>query len=88
MAAFQTPDVSHEENWLTFVSLVYMQLWLACEVVEALPRPWEQYLPLPEREVASPSAVQRGLGRILREIGTPAQPPKPRFVQVQVRPAK
>jgi hypothetical protein len=78
MAAFQTPDVSHEENWLAFVSLVYVQLWLAREVVEALPRPWEQYLPLPEGQVASPSAVQRALGRILREIGTPAQPPKPR----------
>jgi len=78
MAAFQTPEVTHEENWLAFVSLVYMQLWLAREIVEALPRPWEQYLPQPEGQVASPSAVQRGLGRILREIGTPAQAPKPR----------
>jgi hypothetical protein len=78
MAAFQTPDVSHEENWLAFVSLVYGQLWLAREVVEALPRPWERYLPQPEGQGASPSAVQRGFGRVLREIGTPAQPPKPR----------
>jgi len=82
MAAFQTPEVSHEENWLAFVSLVYVQLWLARAVVEALPRPWEQYLPQPEAPsgypVASPSAVQRDFGRILREIGTPAQPPKPR----------
>jgi hypothetical protein len=78
MAAFQTPEVDHEENWLEFVSLAYVQLWLAREVVEALPRPWEQYLPQPEGLVASPSAVQRDFGRILREIGTPAQPPKPR----------
>jgi hypothetical protein len=78
MATFQTPDVSHEENWLEFVSLAYVQLWLAREVAEALPRPWEQYLPQSEGQVASPSAVQRDLGRILREIGTPAQPPKPR----------
>lgn len=78
MAAFQTPDVDHEENWLEFVSLAYVQLWLAREVVEALPRPWERYLPQPEGQAASPSAVQRDLGRILREIGTPAQPPKPR----------
>jgi hypothetical protein len=78
MAAFQTPEVDHEENWLEFVSLAYVQLWLAREVVEALPRPWEQYLPQPEGQVASPSAVQRDFGRILREIGTPAQPPKPR----------
>jgi len=78
MAAFQTPEVDHEENWLEFVSLAYVQLWLAREVVEALPRPWEQYLPQPEGQVASPSAVQRDFGRILREIGAPAQPPKPR----------
>ena len=78
MADFQTPDVGHEENWLELVSLAYVQLWLARKVAEALPRPWEQYLPQPECRVASPSAVQRDLGRILREIGTPAQLPKRR----------
>jgi hypothetical protein len=78
MSAFQTPDVGREENWLEFVSLAYVQLWLTRELVEALPRPWEQYLPQPEGQVASPSAVQRDCGRILREIGTPAQPPKHR----------
>jgi hypothetical protein len=61
MAAFQTPDVGHEENWLAFVSLAYVQLWLARRVAEALPRPWEQYLPQPEGGIASPSAVQRDL---------------------------
>jgi hypothetical protein len=78
MASFQTPDVDREENWLEFVSLAYVQLWLAREVAAALPRPWEQYLPQPEGQVASPSAVQRDLARILREIGTPAQPPSRR----------
>jgi hypothetical protein len=78
MAAFQTPDVDHEENWLELISLAYVQLWLAREVAEAFPRPWEQYLPQPEGQVASPSAVQRDFGRILREIGTPAQLPKAR----------
>lgn len=78
MATFQTPEVDHEENWLELVSLAYVQLWLARQLVEALPRPWEQYLPQPEGQVASPSAAQRDLGRIIREIGTPAQPPKPR----------
>jgi hypothetical protein len=71
MADFQTPDVDREENWLQFASLAYVQLWLARELVEALPRPWEQYLPLSESQVATPSAVQRDFGRILREIGTP-----------------
>jgi hypothetical protein len=78
MASFQTPDVDREENWLEFVSLAYVQLWLAREVAEALPRPWEQYLPQSEGQVTSPSAVQRDLGRIIQEIGTPAQPPKHR----------
>lgn len=78
MAAYQTPNVEHEENWLEIVSLAQTQLWLARDLAEALPRPWERYLPQPESQVASPSEVQRDFGRIIREIGTPAQPPKPR----------
>jgi len=78
MAAYQTPDVEHEENWLELVSLAQMQLWLARDLAAALPRPWERYSPQPESQVASPSAVQRDFGRIIGEIGTPAQPPKPR----------
>lgn len=78
MAAYQTPKVEHEENWLELVSLAQMQLWLARDLAEALPRPWERYLPQPESQVASPSEVQRDFGRIIGEIGTPAQPPKPR----------
>ena len=78
MAAYQTPDVEHEENWMQIVALVYMQLWLARDLAEALPRPWERYLPEANRETASPSTVQRDFGRIIRQIGTPAEPPKPR----------
>ncbi len=78
MAAYQTPDVEHEENWTQIVALAYMQLWLARDLAEALPRPWERYLPEADRETASPSTVQRDFGRIIRQIGTPAEPPKPR----------
>ena len=78
MAAYQTPDVEHEENWMQIVALVYMQLWLARDLAEALPRPWERYLPEANRETASPSTVQRDFGRIIRQIGTPAEAPKPR----------
>ncbi len=78
MAAYQTPDVEHEENWMQIVALAYMQLWLARDLAEALPRPWERYLPEAKRETASPSTVQRDFGRIIRQIGTPAEPPKPR----------
>jgi len=78
MAACQTPEVEHEENWMQIVALVYMQLWLARDLAEALPRPWERYLPEAKRETASPSTVQRDFGRIIWQIGTPAEPPKPR----------
>jgi hypothetical protein len=78
MSAYQTPDVEHEENWWQIVQLAYLQLWLARSLAQALPKPWERYLPRPNPEVASPSATQRDFGRILRQIGTPAQVPKPR----------
>ena len=78
MVAYQTPDVEHEENWMQIVALTMMQLWLARDLAEAMLRPWERYLPEAERETASPSIVQRDFGRIIRQIGTPAEPPKPR----------
>jgi len=78
MAAYQTPDVEHEENWVWIVALAVAQLWLARDLAEAMPRPWERYLPEAEGKTASPSGVQRDFGRIIRQIGTPAEPPKPR----------
>jgi hypothetical protein len=78
MAAYQTPDVAHEENWMQIVALAAVQLWLARHLAEAMPRPWERYLPEAERKTASPSTVQRDFGRIIRQVGTPAEPPKPR----------
>ena len=78
MVAYQTPDVDHEENWWQIVQLAYIQLWLARSLAEALPNPWERYLPQPEPGCAAPSTVQRNFERIIRQIGTPAQPPKPR----------
>ena len=78
MAAYQTPDVEHEENWMQLVALAVVQLWLARQLVKLLPYPWERYLPEAESETASPSFVQRDFGRVIRQIGTPARPPKPR----------
>lgn len=120
MDAYQTPETEHEENWWTLVQLAYLQLWVAREQANNLPRPWERYLPrfrsegtssasteslskgknsasvesLPEEKTSapvkssaegktsasdpSPSAVQRDLPRILRQIGTPARTPKRR----------
>jgi hypothetical protein len=78
MAAYQTPEVEHEENWFVLVQLATVQLWLACEVAGVRLRPWERYLPPRASGVASPSQVQRDWERIIRQIGTPARAPKRR----------
>ncbi len=78
MAAYQTPEVEHEENWLTLVQLATVQLWLARDLAGVQLRSWERYLPQRTSGVASPSQVQRDWERIIRLIGTPAQPPKRR----------
>lgn len=82
MAAYQTPEVQHEENWWQITQLAYVQLWLARGLAEAMPRPWERYLPQfqtqSERQESSPSMVQRDFSRIIQEIGTPAKAPKHR----------
>jgi hypothetical protein len=77
-AAYQTPDLEHEENWLTVGQLATVQLWLAREVAGIRLRPWERYLPQRTSGVASPSQVQRDWERIIRQIGTPAKLPKRR----------
>ncbi len=77
--AYQTPDVEHEENWGQLVQLAYILLWLAAGLVEDMPRPWEKPAPRTgEATLISPARVQRGFGGIIRQLGTPAKPPKPR----------
>ncbi len=82
MADYQTPEVQHAENWWQIAQLAYVQLWLARYLAEAMPRPWERYLPQfqthTKNQEASPSMTQRDFGRIIQEIGTPAKAPKPR----------
>ena len=80
LASFQTPDAEREERWWQLAHLAYAQLWLAREVVMALPRPWESNLPSVQSRQISPSLAQRDFGRIIRQIGTPAQPPKLRGI--------
>ncbi|MCZ7666477.1 MAG: transposase [Chloroflexi bacterium] len=43
-------------------------------------KPWERNLPAMKKGLMSPTLVQRDFGRIIRQIGTPAKPPKPRFI--------
>lgn len=75
----QTPDDDREEKWWQLVHLAYAQLWMARHVARCLPKPWERNLPAMKQGVLSPTLVQRDFGRIIGQIGTPAQPPKLRF---------
>jgi hypothetical protein len=76
---FQTPDDAREEKWWQLVHLACAQLWIARHVARCLPRPWERNLSAMKERLLSPTLVQRDFGRIIRQIGTPAQPPKSRF---------
>ena len=73
----QTPDVSHEEAWWQLIMVAYTQLYLARDIANNTPTPWEKYLPAfkSEKEI-SPTQVQKDFGRIIRTFGTPALPPK------------
>ena len=80
LTQFQTPDVEREETWWYLTHLAFAQLWLARHLTDALPRPWERSLPAMKKRLISPTLVQRGFARIIRQLGTPAQPPKPRNI--------
>jgi len=82
MVGFQTPDVKREENWWQLVHIAYAQLWMARHLAEALPNPWERNLPNMKRRLLSPTLVQRDFARLIRQLGTPAQPPKPRNISL------
>lgn len=75
---FQTTDHELEESWWRLVHLAYLQLWVARPLVDSLPRPWERYAPQAKAKARSPTMVQRDFSRILRQVGTPAKPVKPR----------
>ena len=78
LTAAQTPVATREEAWWQLSCLAYLQLWAAYPVAQRCPRPWERYLPAQQLEQLTPSQVQRDFDRIIRQFGTPAQPPKPR----------
>lgn len=78
MSQLQTPEVTHEENWVQFSWLAYVQLWVARLLANLLPQPWQRYLPAHKQRQITPSMVQRDFARIIRQIGTPAAEVKPR----------
>ena len=80
MDKFQTPDTTHEESWWQLASFAYAQLYMARQLADNLPNPWEKYLPTMKNnaKVKSPRQVQKSFLKITAMIGTPANPPKPR----------
>jgi hypothetical protein len=80
LTRFQTPEVDREEKWWVLNHLAFAQLWLARHLTVALPRPWERSLPTMKNRLISPTLVQRDFARIIRQLGTPAQAPKPRNI--------
>lgn len=77
---FQTPETHREENWWQLVQIAYAQLWMARHVANLLPRPWERNLPAVRKRSISPTWVQRDFARIIRQLGTPAKPPRLRGI--------
>ena len=73
-----TPSVEHEENWVSLSFIAYVQLWAARKLASSLPRRWERYLPQKNEGFLTPSQIQRDMNRIITEMGTPANSPKPR----------
>ena len=78
LTAFETPDVEHEQQWVKFVMLAYVQLWAVHSLVVALARPWEKHLISVPSARLSPSKVQQDWFRIISQLGSPAVSPKPR----------
>lgn len=73
-----TPKVRHPEQadlWTWLVVAAYTQLRLAREAVADRGLPWEK--PLPAGRL-TPCRVLRAISSLLPELGTPAEPPKPR----------
>jgi hypothetical protein len=82
--SYQTPELAHEEAWWRFVPLAYVQLYLANQLADLLPKPWERYLPaykdahIKSHLENTPSQTQRSFANILDVVGSPAAPSVPR----------
>jgi hypothetical protein len=70
------PQVStpkQAENWSDLMPLLTWQLWLARDVVEDSPLPWQKSM-----TQLTPGRIASSFAPLLARIGSPAGPPKPR----------
>lgn len=72
---FQSIELEHIENWLLYPMLATHQLDCARNVVTECHRPWESTR---QDKPLAAAQIKRGMGQVLRTVGTPATPPKPR----------
>jgi hypothetical protein len=75
---FQTPDVRHEESWVTISSLANNLLYAARHLSEKFIYPWEKSKYKETSKKLSPSMVQRGYSQILKLTPRLVDPPKKR----------
>jgi hypothetical protein len=61
------------DTWTCLVALAHWMLFLARPMVKDHPLPWQK-----AQRCLTPQRVRQSLGTIFAQIGTPAQPPKPR----------
>ena len=61
------------DRWTMLVSLAQWMLYLARPLVQDKPLPWQR-----AQSDLTPGRVHQGLGGLFTQIGTPAEPPKPR----------
>ena len=63
------------QRWSDLMPLMSWQLWLAREIVQDKPLPWQKPT---EATSLTPGRVAQAFGGVLAAIGTPARAPKPR----------
>lgn len=75
--ANQSTNETSIERWLWLCALAYWQLLLMRPAVVDLRPAWQPRTVNGEPRPLTPGQVQRGAGRLLRQLGTPAVPPRP-----------
>lgn len=77
MDKHQTTEIINEEAWWNIVLIAYLQLYQARDLTQGTPYPWERFLPIYQDikpgGVSTPSNTQRGMGKLLDIVGSPAQ---------------
>jgi hypothetical protein len=70
-------DPASIQRWMWFCALAYWQLLLMRQAVDDLSPAWYPCKIEPASPSLTPGQVQRGAGRFLLKLGSPARPPRP-----------